>query len=478
MRPMSETADQMAPDASPGELSKKSGVRRVNNLPMVLMGSVMVAFLVIMMVVAADRAARRDKPEGGTAEKAGNTTMFAKAIAGEQTGGMIQPLSRLTPPELDTAPLPMPVSEPILIARPENLDVPPQPPAGSGLAQPGQPARDDEAERIRMVKLQRLEEAAKARTGVQVAAPRSAGSAPGAEVGAPHSRDEVLARLVALRQRAEGARLDDPTAAYQARLAQIRSRLDTGATDPTAGVGGVGGAPRLVPASTGGRNSVAQFGKAGQGDRWAMDAQPEAPRTPFELRAGFVVPATLISGVNSDLPGQIMAQVAQHVYDTPTGRHLLIPQGSRLVGTYSSDVAYGQARVLVAWQRIVFPDGKAMDIGAMPGADSAGYAGFNDRVNNHYVRTFASAFLMSMVTAGITLSQDNRNNAGDGNDNTQRASDALSEALGQQLGQVTAQMIAKNLNIAPTLDIRPGYRFNVTVTKDMTFSKPYQAFDY
>ena len=173
-----------------------------------------------------------------------------------------------------------------------------------------------------------------------------------------------------------------------------------------------------------------------------------------------------------------MAQVAQHVYDTPTGRHLLIPQGSRLVGTYSSDVAYGQARVLVAWQRIVFPDGKAMDIGAMPGADSAGYAGFNDRVNNHYVRTFASAFLMSMVTAGITLSQDNRNNAGDGNDNTQRASDALSEALGQQLGQVTAQMIAKNLNIAPTLDIRPGYRFNVTVTKDMTFSKPYQAFDY
>lgn len=155
-----------------------------------------------------------------------------------------------------------------------------------------------------------------------------------------------------------------------------------------------------------------------------MDSQPEAPRTPFELRAGFVVPATLISGINSDLPGQIMAQVAQHVYDTPTGRHLLIPQGSRLVGTYSSDVAYGQARVLVAWQRIVFPDGKAMDIGVMPGADSAGYAGFNDQVNNHYFRTFASAFLMSAVTAGITLSQDNGNST----DNSQRASDALSEA--------------------------------------------------
>lgn len=469
---MSETADQMAPDASPGELSKRSGVRRVNNVPMYLLGGVMVAFLVIMMLVAADRAAKQNKPVGGTAEKAGNTTMFAKEIVGEQTGGMIPPASRLIPPELDTAP----AGAPILIARPDNLDAPPMPPGGSGLQQP---ARDDEADRIRMAKLQRLEEAAKARTGVQIVAPRSAGSVPGGAAGSPQSRDEVLARLAAVRQQAEGARIEDPTAAYQARLVQIRSSLNTGAGNSTAGGGG---APQLLQTSSGGRNIVAQFGKVGQGDRWAMDSQPEAPRTPFELRAGFVVPATLISGINSDLPGQIMAQVAQHVYDTPTGRHLLIPQGSRLVGTYSSDVAYGQARVLVAWQRIVFPDGKAMDMGAMPGADSAGYAGFNDQVNNHYVRTFASAVLMSAITAGITLSQDNGNNTGNntGNNsgNSQRASDAMSEALGQQLGQVTAQMIAKNLNIAPTLEIRPGYRFNVIVTKDMTFSKPYQSFDY
>lgn len=463
---MSETADPMAPDASPGELSKRSGVRRVNNVPMYLLGGVMVAFLVIMMLVAADRAAKQNKPAGGTAEKAGNTTMFAKEIVGEQTGGMIQPASRLIPPEVDTTS----AGAPILIARPENLDTPPKPPGG-GLQQP---ARDDEADRIRMARLQRLEEAAKARTGVQIVAPRSAGSVPGGAAGSPQSRDEVLARLAAVRQQAEGARIEDPTAAYQARLVQIRS-LNTGALNSAAGVGE---APQLLQTSTGGRNNVAQFGQAGQGDRWAMDSRPEAPRTPFELRAGFVVPATLISGINSDLPGQIMAQVAQHVYDTPTGRHLLIPQGSRLVGTYSSDVAYGQARVLVAWQRIVFPDGKAMDIGAMPGADSAGYAGFNDQVNNHYVRTFASAFLMSAITAGITLSQDNGKNTGNNTGNSQRASDALSEALGQQLGQITAQMIAKNLSIAPTLEIRPGYRFNVIVTKDMTLSKPYRSFDY
>jgi type IV secretion system protein TrbI len=468
MTPMSDTADQMAPDASPGQLSKKSGVRRVNNVPMYLMGGVMVAFLVIMMLVAADRAARQNKPADGTAEKAGNTSMFAKEIVGEQTGGMVQPAARLIPPELDTAP----AGTPILIARPENLDAPPMPPGHSGLQQP---ARDDEADRIRMAKLQRLEEAVKARTGVQIVAPRSAGSVPGGAAGSPQSRDEVLARLAAVRQQAEDARIEDPTAAYQARLVQIRSSFNTGSVNSAAGVSG---APQLLQTSNSGRNNVAQFGKGGQGDRWAMDSQPEAPRTPFELRAGFVVPATLISGINSDLPGQIMAQVAQHVYDTPTGRYLLIPQGSRLVGTYSSDVAYGQARVLVAWQRIVFPDGKAMDMGAMPGADSAGYAGFNDQVNNHYVRTFASAFLMSAVTAGITLSQNNGNNSANNTGNSQRASDAMSEALGQQLGQVTAQMIAKNLNIAPTLEIRPGYRFNVIVTKDMTFSKPYQSFDY
>ena len=463
---MSESADPMSPEASPGQLSKRSGVRRVNNVPVYLLGAVMIAFLVIMMVVAADRAARQKAPEGAGPEKAGSTAMFAREIAGEQTGGIVPPASRLVPPELEAAP----VGEPILIARPENLDLPPKPPGASALSQP---VRDDEAERIRMAKFQRLEEAAKARTGVQVVAPRSAGSAPAGAAGAPPSRDDMLARLAAVRQQADGARQDDPTAAYQARLAQIRSQLNTGTPYPAAGAGG---APQLLQGASTGRNTLAQFGKAGQADRWALDAQPEAPRTPFELRAGFVVPATLISGINSELPGQIMAQVAQPVYDTPSGRHLLIPQGARLVGTYSSDVAYGQARVLVAWQRIVFPDGKAMDIGAMPGADSAGHAGFHDQVNNHYVRTFASALLMSMVTAGITLSQDSGNRTGDRD--TQRASDALSEALGQQLGQVTAQMIAKNLNVSPTLDIRPGYRFNVIVTRDLTFSKPYQSFDY
>lgn len=269
-----------------------------------------------------------------------------------------------------------------------------------------------------------------------------------------------------MRQQIEAASRDDPAAAYQARQQEVQ-QLQAGSG------GGQGGAPQLAQASAG-RNDLARFSGSGQGDRWRMDSQPEAPRTPYVLRAGFVVPALLISGINSELPGTIMAQVSQDVYDTATGKWKLIPQGSRLVGSYESEVAYGQSRVFIAWQRIIFPDGKAMDIGAMPGADNAGYAGFKDQVNNHYFRTFASAFLMSGVTAGIAKSQPEST----GLYGTQSFNSALSQAVGQQLGQVTAQLIAKNLNISPTLEIRPGYRFNVIVIKDMTFSKPYKPFDY
>jgi len=461
---MSDQADQMAPDASPGAVSKKSGVRRVNNMPMYILATALGAFLLVMMLVAADRAAKQNAPAQGAAEKAGNTSMFAKEIVGDRDGGTVEAASPLKPPELATGP----DSAPVLVARPD-LDAPPPPPSGNL----GQPVHDDEADRIRMAKLQMFQEAVKAKTGVRVDAPRSSGSS-GAQPGTPQTRDEMLSRLAAVRQQIGAQASGDPTAAYQARLAQLRA---SGVGGQQAGGGMGGGAPQLLQTAGGGQGkNYAQFAGSGQGDRWRLESQPEAPRSPFELRAGFVVPATLISGINSDLPGQIMAQVAQNVYDTPTGKHLLIPQGSRLVGSYSSDVAYGQSRVLVAWQRIVFPDGKAMDIGTMPGADSAGYAGFNDQVNNHYLRVFGSAFLMSGVVAGVSMSQDRGNSGNQGNQ--QRASDALSEALGQVLGNTIAQIISKNLNIAPTLEIRPGYRFNVIVTKDMTFSKPYQSFDY
>ena len=262
------------------------------------------------------------------------------------------------------------------VAAQPDLDSPPLPPQS---AQQGnlQAPRDPELDRIRMAKMQRFEQGVKAKTGVTITAPRSAGSPPGlGATGEPTTRDEMLARMQAVRQQADALSREDPTAAYNARLAQLQAPgLGSGSS---AGAGNPSAPPQLLQTAAtigGGRNNLNAFGNQGQGDRWRLDSAPEAPRTPYELRAGFVVPATLISGVNSELPGQIIAQVAQPVFDTPTGKYLLIPQGTRLVGSYSSEVAYGQSRIFIAWQRIVFPDGKAMDIGAMPGADSAGYAG-------------------------------------------------------------------------------------------------------
>lgn len=464
--------DPMSPAASPGAVSKKSGVRRVNNLPVYLIGGALTVFLVIMALVAADRAAQQHPAAQQANEKGGSTTLFAQGITGNQPDGIIS-AERASPPQVPPLPGPQPPagapSEPLVkVANLANLDVPPPPPRAQGKERT---ARAAELDRIRRVKMQMLEEAIKARTGVPVADLRGQTGMPNSSGGGSAlPQDEVLTRLAAVRKQIDAAQRDDPTAAYQSRLQQIRSAgFDGGAS-----AGGTSAPPQLLQSAPR-RNDMQPFAGSGSGDRWRLDSQPEAPRTPFELRAGFVIPATLISGINSDLPGQIMAQVSQNVYDTPTGNYLLVPQGSRLIGSYSSDVAYGQQRVLIAWQRLIFPDGKAMDMGAMPGADGAGYAGFKDQVNNHYFRIFAAAFLMSGVTAGITYNQDQQSSSPYG---TQRAGDALSEALGQQLGQVTAQLIAKHLNIAPTLDIRPGYRFNVIVIRDMTFSKPYQPFDY
>ncbi|MDE9463076.1 conjugal transfer protein TrbI [Xenorhabdus bovienii] len=181
-----------------------------------------------------------------------------------------------------------------------------------------------------------------------------------------------------------------------------------------------------------------------------------------EVKAGTVIPGVMISGLNSDLPGQIIAQVREGVYDTATGTHLLVPPGARLIGTYDSGVTLGQQRALVAWNRIIYPDGSSISINAMPGADQGGYAGFYDKVNNHYLRIFGNGLLLSLFSAGIQLSQPQ---AGKGENPS--SSQIMAGSLGQQMGQLGMQMAQRNMNIQPTLEIRPGYEFNVMVTKDI-----------
>lgn len=198
----------------------------------------------------------------------------------------------------------------------------------------------------------------------------------------------------------------------------------------------------------------------------------EKPVSPYEIKTGAVIPGVMISGINSDLPGQIIAQVSQNVYDSATGRYLLIPQGARLYGHYDSRVTYGQKRVLIAWTRIIYPDASTLELNVMPGVDQAGYSGFKDKVNNHYIKIFGNAILLSVITAGVQLSQPDDDN--NDNDNNRSLREEMAAALGQQLGQVSVEMIRRNMNIQPTLEIRPGYLFNIMVNKDIIL-EPWQS---
>ena len=224
------------------------------------------------------------------------------------------------------------------------------------------------------------------------------------------------------------------------------------------------------------KDKEAFFGRAGKDSSWILPHTRTAGQ-PLELKTGAVIPGVMVTGINSDLPGNIIAQVSQNVFDTATGNYLLLPQGAKLFGTYDSRVIYGQERVLVAWNRVVFPDGSAITLGAMPGADMAGNTGYTDEVNNHYLRIFGSAILMSMITGGMSYSMDALNTSGNSGQGNQAPSlqDEMGSALAAQLGQATMQLLQKNLNIKPTLEIRPGYQFNVIVTKDMVFQRPYQS---
>lgn len=192
----------------------------------------------------------------------------------------------------------------------------------------------------------------------------------------------------------------------------------------------------------------------------------EAPLSPYELKAGSVIPAIMIGGINSDLPGQIIGQVRENVYDTASGRYILIPQGAKLIGTYDNAITTGQERVLVAWTRIIYPDGSSVDLGKMPGADSAGYAGLHDKVDNHFWKAFGNALMMSVFSAGVQISQ-----GGGGNNmyglNTQQT---IAAGLGQQLGQLGQELARRNAQIQPTIEIRPGMHFTVMVTTDVIIS--------
>lgn len=190
------------------------------------------------------------------------------------------------------------------------------------------------------------------------------------------------------------------------------------------------------------------------------------PASPYIVQAGTVIPGALITGIRSDLPGQITAQVTENVYDTPTGRLLLVPQGARLLGVYDSQIAYGQSRVLLVWTRLLMPNGRSIVLERQQGADAAGYSGLEDEVDNHWGELFKAAALSTFLAVGTELGAGS-----DTNSNDSAIIQALRHGAGDSLNQTGQQVVRRSLNIQPTLTIRPGFPVRVIVNRDLVLEQ-------
>ena len=237
------------------------------------------------------------------------------------------------------------------------------------------------------------------------------------------------------------------------------ANADTALQKALAGLQQPGGAPQSPQQA----NTAFLDAAASKADNGYLPAAVQPPISRNELFAGSVIPAVMLTGIDSDLPGTISAQVRQTVYDSLNPSVVLIPQGTRLVGEYSSGIAYGQSRVLVAWSRMIYPNGATIDLKGMAGTDGEGQAGFHDLVDNHYMRIFGSAILMSLLGVGAQLSQPQNANAL----TTPTASQQAAGAMAEGLNNVGTNLLNRNLSIQPTLNIRPGYAFNVLVNRTM-----------
>ena len=193
-----------------------------------------------------------------------------------------------------------------------------------------------------------------------------------------------------------------------------------------------------------------------------------APVSSYVVQAGNIIPASLITGIRSDLPGQILAQVTETVYDSPTGRFLLIPQGTRLIGVYDSQVAFGQSRVLLVWTRLIMPSGRSIVLERQPGADSAGYSGLEDEVDNHWGALFKAALLSTLLGVGSELGSTT------GTGSNSDVITALRRGSSDSLNQTGQKVVQQNLNIQPTLTVRPGFPVRVIVNRDLVL-EPYKG---
>lgn len=402
------------------DINPARGVRTVNNIPLYIVLVFAIGFVTVVAIVGAQRAHRHFPIQKEKASKdSTDTSVYIEQILKGQTNGIV-PLQAAKKVAL------LPIKNDLSPALP-----PPLPMDNSFSYDPN---TDPE-------KMKLLREALKAKTRVVLNTEKTQQNSFATREG--NYSDQVLRDIdteISKQKRLEGIRVPDLIVPQKG---QVKSN-----------------------------NNYEQFDKTSN-NRWLLEEKVAAQKNKYTVETGFVIPATLLSGINSDLPGQIIAQISHNVYDTATGKYRLIPQGAKLIGTYSSDIIFGQSRVLIAWQRIVFPNGSTLDLGAMPGADAAGYAGFEDQVNNHYFKIFGSAFMMSAIIAGTSYVKD-KYKPKNLSQNATSMQDQMDLALAQEFGEVSAKLIEKNLNVSPTLEIRPGYEFNVLLTKDLNFEHPYE----
>lgn len=305
----------------------------------------------------------------------------------------------------------------------------------------------------------RYAEAEQARVAAAGAAPDSIQSASAHyEAGdLPFGEGDGELDLVVLDD-ADGSRLAPPRdpawTSPQATQAPVQPGAGAGASDPEA-------IARTAPIlfSVGGANA-----RAGDDDGW-LDADLTPPRSPYELQAGHVIPAALVTGLNSDAPGRVIAQVTAPVFDSVSGAHLLIPQGSRLIGTYDAGVSYGDGRLVLVWNRLILPNGWSLALQGMEASDPTGAAGLSGRIDNHLGRLGGAVGLSAIMSVIANEAEDDTPNT---------IGQSIGDAAAQQAAQTGGRIIDRELTVRPTLRVRPGAPVRVLVTRTLAL-RPYRG---
>lgn len=434
------------PDESPGSLitprgAKGDGVRRLTRFPLLIVGAL--ALLVLGAISYTMMQRQHSQVAGGS-----RAPVEPPAISAPARSPVEPPAPSRVQPQVVS--IPVPVDDRAVEEDPAphdgSADLPSDQRAKAEPPPPG-PSYDSRAWEERMALIRRIEQDRLA----------AAAQALQADAGVA-SFSQHAQRQVSNGPSSSGHPMSGGSAGMSTSQSAPDMGMFTGAPPWNDG-GGFGGGANEVGSASSDRNQAFLRGRTDP-DIYLPHTRM-APLSDKEIKAGTVIPGVMIGGINSGLPGQIIGQVRQNVYDSATGQHLLIPAGARLVGTYESNIARGQDRALVAWQRIIYPDGSSLSLDMMPGADVSGFSGFEDKVNNHYARTFVNAFMLSLFSSGIQLSQPQATG------NQYDSQQVLAAEIGRQLGQVGMEMIRRDMDIQPTIEVRPGYRFNIMVTKDM-----------